>query len=971
MSEHMPPEDDPIIRGLRNAGIRPLPPAGAHHGPSVPRSVLLLIGVVLLCLVLFPFAAGRLADWLWYREIGFERVFLTKVIAQWSLGVPTALVAFLVLYGNARWALRGGDERIRRGPVSAVRSGADLRHAAHALFERGIEWLALPATAVLAVLVALGAAGQWRTVLQAAYGTPFGTSDPVFGRDVGYYVFSLPAIELVTGLLYGLLLLTLIAVVLPIHLFRGEIERGPRGIVIGARAQSHLAALGGLALIVTAVLIHFVRIPGLLFGNHLPLTGANYVDLHARLPALHVLSVVALVGGVLILWGGMRGRLVAMATRVVIVYVAATVLAALIPAAYQRLVVQPNELARETPQILNHITATRQAWGLDSITERELGTDTRLTPQLVAANRATIDNVRLWDREPLLQTFGQIQSIRTYYDFLAVDDDRYQIGGELRQVLLSAREMNTASLPTRGFINEHLTYTHGMGVTLGPSNEVTSEGLPVLFIKDLPPVSTIEVRVTRPQIYYGEMSNDFVLAPSRQREFDYPAGEGDAAAYSSYDGRGGVPVGSFARRLLYAMRFGSLNILLSNDLTDRTRIMYYRDVNERAERALPFVSFDRDAYLVITTDGRLVWMLDGYTTSGRYPYARAVDGGGVNYMRNSVKVTVDAYDGTVRAYLAAPNDPIIRTLTRIYPGLLQPLDSMPADLRAHVRYPQDLFQLQTALFATYHMANPETFYHREDQWQIPNLPSTTRANESQNRSSSDAFLRHMVMRLPGEREPEFILMRPFTPRQKDNLAAWMVARNDGANYGKLAVFRFPRQSLVFGPNQIVNRINQDTDVARQISLWDQRGSEVLRGELLVLPIEGALIYVQPLYLRAQGGRIPELKRVVAAHEGRVAMAETLDGALAALLAGGGGGAVVADSSAEAAVTPAPGDTTGVAPGAATTVPAGTADLVRQAREHYDRARAAQRSDDWATYGTEMRRLGELLRQLEVPRAPRP
>jgi uncharacterized membrane protein (UPF0182 family) len=970
MPERMPPDDDPIIRGLREAGIRPLRPPGARHGFPVPRSVLLLIVLVVVVLGFFPFLAGRLADWLWYREIGFERVFLTKIVAQWVLGVPTALVAFAVLYGSARFALRGATLPTVQSPVSQMRPGAQMREAAHALLERGLGWLVLPATAILALFIALGAAGQWRTLLQAMYGTPFGVSDAVFGRDVGYYVFTLPAIELVTGLLFALLLITLVAVVLPISLFRGEIERSPGGIVVGPRAQKQFAVLAGLLLLLTAVRIHFVRVPGLLFGEHLPLTGANYVDLHTRLPALRVLSVVALVGALLIVWGGLRGRLVPMALRVIIGYVAVSVLAAIVPAAYQRLVVQPNELARETPQILHHIRATRQAWGLDAIQEHELGIDTRLTPQLVAANRATIDNVRLWDREPLLQTFGQIQSIRTYYDFIAVDDDRYHIGGQLRQVLLSAREMNTASLPTRGFINEHLTYTHGMGVTLGPSNAVTSEGLPVLFIKDLPPVSSIDVKVTRPQIYYGELSNDFVLAPSRQREFDYPAGEGDAAAYSSYDGGGGVSVGSFARRLLYAVRFGSLNILLSNDLTDRTRILYYRDVHERAERALPFLLFDRDPYLVITDAGRLVWMLDGYTVSEHYPYARAV-GSGVNYMRNSVKVTVDAYDGAVRAYLAAPNDPIIRTLARIYPGLMQPLDSMPADLRAHLRYPEELFRVQTALFATYHMADPETFYHREDQWQIPQSPEVGGPTpSSEPRSTPEAFLRHMVMRLPGEANPEFILMRPFTPRQKDNLAAWIVARNDGANYGKLAVYRFPRQSLVFGPNQIVNRINQDTEVSRQITLWDQRGSEVLRGELLVLPIGGALIYVQPLYLRAQGGRIPELKRVVAAHEGRVAMAETLDGALAALLANGTGVVAAAPSVTE----PAAADTTAAATLGETpagAVPAGAATLVRQARDHYDRARAAQRADDWATYGAEMKRLGEVLRQLEAARSPRP
>ncbi|MBW8839302.1 MAG: UPF0182 family protein, partial [Gemmatimonadetes bacterium] len=908
----MPPEDDPIIRGLREAGIRPLRPIRTRRDSTAARSAILLIAIVLAFLVFLPFLAGRLADWLWYREIGFERVFLTKVVAQWALGVPTALLAFGVLYANARVAM-SGEPRPTRPPVTRMRGSLEMREAARALIGRGMEWFVLPATAVLSIVFGLAAASQWRTLLQAVYGTPFGVADPVFGRDVGYYVFTLPAIELVTGMLFGLLLLSLLAVVLPIHVFRGEILGSPRGVSIGPRAQTQLAVLAGLLLLLTAVRIHFVRIPGLLFGNHLPLTGANYVDLHTRLPALHVLSVVAFAGALLILWGGARGRLVAMAARVVVGYVVVWVLATLIPAAYQRLVVQPNELARETPQILDHIRATRQAWGLEGIEDHELTTDTRLTPALIASNRATVDNVRLWDREPLLQTFGQIQSIRTYYDFVAVDDDRYHVAGQLRQVLLSAREMNTASLPTRGFINEHLTYTHGMGVTLGPSNAVTTEGLPLLFIKDLPPVSSIDLRVARPQIYFGELSNDFVLAPSRQREFDYPAGEGDAAAYSSYDGRAGVPVGSFARRLLYAIRFGSLNILLSDDLTDRTRILYYRDVRERAERALPFLSFDRDPYLVITSDGRLVWMLDAYTTSARYPYAKATQDG-TNYMRNSVKVTIDAYDGVVRAYLAAPSDPIIRTLARIYPGLLLPLDAMPTDLRSHLRYPEDLFGLQTALFATYHMADPETFYHREDQWQIPDVPSAT--TDSEGRPRGQAFLRHMVMRLPGERDAEFILMRPLTPRQKDNLAAWMVARNDGPHYGKLAVYRFPRQSLVFGPNQIVNRINQDTEVSRQITLWDQRGSQVLRGELLVLPIEGALIYVQPLYLRAQGGRIPELKRVVVAHEGRVAMAETLDGALAALLSGGGVAAPAqvpdtsarTDTTAEAALGTTPGAT---------------------------------------------------------------
>jgi len=767
-------------------------------------------------------------------------------------------------------------------------------------------------------------------------------------------VFTLPVIEIVLSIATFCLGVGLFVIALPIHLATSAISSNRGRMSIAPAASRQLGVLGAALFVAMALRVYFVQIPSLLFGEHLALSGANYVDLHARLPALHVLSVAALASGAFLLRGAWRGALLPAAMRSVVAYAAVGVVAWAIPAAYQRLVVQPNELARETAQIVNHIRSTRQAWGIDSVEMREIGVETRLTPQTIAANRATIDNVRLWDREPLLQTFGQIQSIRTYYDFVAVDDDRYQIGGQQRQVMLSAREMNTAAIPTRGFINEHLTYTHGMGVTLGPSNEVTAEGLPVLFIKNLPPVSSVNVRITRPQIYFGELANDFVLAPSRQREFDYPSGEGDAAAYSTYDGRGGVPIGSFMRRLLFAVRFGSLNILLSGDLTDRTRILYYRDIRERAQRALPFLLFDRDPYMVIGDDGRLHWILDAYTASTRYPYAQPI-AGGVNYMRNSVKIVIDAYDGSVAAYLAVPQDPMIRTLASIYPGLMRPLDAMPADLRAHLRYPEDLFRVQTTLYATYHMGNPETFYHREDQWQVPGVRTATGATGG---AQGESFLRHMVMRLPGETVPEFILMRPFTPRQKDNLAAWMVARNDGANYGKLAVYRFPRQSLVFGPNQIVNRINQDTDVSRQITLWDQRGSEVLRGELLVLPIEGALIYVQPLYLRAQGGRIPELKRVVAAHEGRVAMAATLDEALGMLI----GGAVPAPSPVVAADSVA-------AP--ATPANASVEALTQRAVEHYDKARAAQRADNWAAYGEEMRKLGEVLRQLQEARGRRP
>jgi uncharacterized protein len=937
--------ETPIIRAV---------PGGRRRSPQPPdmrQRARLLMGFALVILVfaVLPFAATRLADWLWYRDLGFERVFLTKIAAQWTLGIVGGLAAFGIIFANVRAALRGVA---LDALLAETRLGAEARARA-AVLTRLAEIATTPAALLIAFFAALAAASQWRMALSFLYRTPFGVADPVFGRDVGYYVFTLPAVDAILGFVGTMLVLGgLLA--LPIYLARGVVFARPGWkVVVEPVAAVHLAILAAALLVLSAVRIHFVRVPSLLLVQHTPLFGASYTDLNARLPALRLLSVIALACAAAVVWGAVRGRLVRVGVRAIGAYFVAAILATIVPGMYQRLVVQANELTRESPQIVHHLRATRQAWGVDSVTRRELGGESRLTPAAIAANRATIDNVRIWDREPLLQTFGQIQSIRTYYDFEAVDDDRYQVGGQLRQLMLSARELNTDALPTRTFINEHLTYTHGMGLTAGPSNAVTSDGLPVLFVKDLPPVSTEPtLRITRPQIYFGELSNTFVLAPTRQREFDYPAGEGggEAAAYSSYGGRTGVHVASFLRRVLFAFRFGSLNILLSDDLTDSTRILYHRNVRERAERALPFLTFDRDPYLVIRPDGRLTWILDGYTRSDRYPYAQPW-ADGTNYVRNSVKVVIDAYDGDVRAYLADPSDPIIRTLARIYPGLLRPIASLEPDLRAHLRYPEDLFRMQTTVYATYHMGDPETFYHREDQWQIPGSGAAAEGNRS------TPFMRHIVMRLPGEREPEFILMRPFTPRQKDNLAAWMVARNDGEHYGKLVVYRFPRQSLVFGPTQVVNRINQDTEVARQISLWDQRGSQVIRGELLVLPIEQSLIYVQPLYLRAEGGRIPELKRVIVAHEGRVAMEESLDAGLARLF-GTGGRPATAPEPAVAADAPAQRPDTAMAA------------TIRQAIELYDRARAAQRNDDWAAYGAAMRQLGELLRRLNVERVPR-
>ncbi len=888
-------------------------------------ALVVLFGLILLLPALVQLAA----EWPWFSALGYGRVFTTRLVAQAVLGLGVGAVAWAFLYANLWVAQRGLVPNPLIVQFNAGASTVDVT--------RLLRRLTLPATLGVALLSASGAAGGWLGVLLFLHRTPFGVTDPVFGRDIGYYVFTVPVVASAIGLVTMLAALALTAVVL-LYLVRRDVVVFRRQVTVEPSARVHLAGLIALLFLLTALRVYFVGLPGLLYSTTGPLVGASYSDLHAELIGLRLVALAALAGGALVLWGATSHRLARNTLVAVGVYLGVWLLGvALYPTIVQRLVVAPNELVKETPQLARHIAATRRAWGLDSVVTRELTGESRLTERDIRANRPTIDNVRLWDRDPLLQTFGQLQEIRTYYDFVSVDDDRYWIDGQYRQVLLSPRELNSASLPTRTFINERLTFTHGMGLTLGPVNQVTQEGLPVLFIKDLPPVSSVSLRVTRPEIYFGELTDSWVFARTRQREFDYPSG--DENIFASYEGTGGVRVGSWLRRLVLAAYFRSLKVLLSSDITSDSRAMYFRNIRERARTALPFLLFDADPYLVVSDSGRLRWILDAYTATTRYPYAQPL-ADGTNYLRNSVKVVIDAFDGTVTAYLADPRDPLVLTLAKAFPGIFRPLDAMPADLRAHLRYPEDLFRVQSDLYATYHMAEPEIFYHREDQWQKPVL---SRAPER-----GDPFLRHMVMRLPEEHQAEFILMVPFTPRGKDNLASWMVARNDGQHYGQLVVYRFPKQSLVFGPTQIVNRINQDTDISGQITLWDQRGSEVIRGNLLVIPIEESLLYVQPLYLRAQGGRIPELKRVVVAYLNQVVMEETLEAGLARLF--GGATEPPAVAAARGAVA-RPGE-------------GRAADLARQAAELYQRAIAAQRAGDWASYGQQLSRLGEVLRQLQ-------
>jgi uncharacterized protein len=838
--------------------------------------------IFLLLFFAVPSLVRVYTDWLWFGEVGYQSVFTTALGTRIVLGV----VAFAAVFGWLAFHLRYALRSLRlAGPIIWTgQEGVQFELPGKAQLQR----LALAAAAILALPAALYASNQWMTWLAFRHGVPFGVADPVIGYDAAFYVFTLPFVDAIRG---GLMLLVVLAALGAgaVYALSGSLGLGPSGgLLLSRPAQRHLGLLAAGFFVLLAVGA-WLEIPRTLTTPAGIVSGASYSDVHARFPMHRLLvgvSIIAAILAAMAAYGRLRLLVIAAALYLLVSFGGEGYAAAV-----QRFIVTPNEQGRETPYIEHTIEFTRRAFGLENVEERELSGDELLTRDDINRNVATLRNVRLWDHRPLLDTFAQLQEIRPYYDFVSVNNDRYYIDGEYRQVMLSARELNSSALPNRTWVNERLTFTHGYGITLGPVNQVTQEGLPVLFIKDLPPVSSVDLEVTEPSIYFGELSNDHVFVGTRAREFHYPRGE--ANEWTQYTGSGGVAMDSLFKRLMFALRFRSQQIIFSTDITNDSRVLFNRRIGERVNLIAPFLWYERDPYIVVA-DGRLTWIQDAYTWSTRYPYSQAA-ANGVNYMRNSVKITVDAYNGTTTFYVADPDDPIVATYQRMFPTLFRPLGEMPAGLRRHVRYPQTLFTMQTAMYTTFHMENPEVFYNKEDQWEVPVI-------ESSDGKAEPMEPYYTIMRLPGQEEAEFIQMVPLTPRRKDNLAAWLVARSDGEQYGHLLVFRFPKQKVIFGPRQVVGRINQDQVIAPQITLWNQQGSQVIQGTLLVIPIEESLLYIRPLYLRAQGGRIPELKRVIVAHQNAIVMEETLEEGLDRLF-GQGASAGLRGGGPAAAVTP--------------------------------------------------------------------
>ena len=935
-----------------------------------------LIGFGILVLLLLWLVLSIYPDWLWFEKLMFSSVFWTMLLSKFGFGVGVWLVFILIISLNIYAA-----NRLSPGTGQEMAFRADGGYLAQlGLSGRTGSILFMAIILLVSVVLATKGSYQWDMFLRYWYQQPFGSTDPIFHRDIGFYVFSLPFYLFVQN---GLLVLFILVGLLTMGWYLKEgglqvigdltqAEGRPMSVpqvTIAPAVKKHLLFLAGIVVLLLAWGYH-LKVYKLLYSTYGPAFGASYTDVHIKILAYRALIVLSLALAALLFYNTRQPRKKVIWMSVGIWVGAVVVFATILPTVVQKFVVKPNELAKESTYIDYNIDYTRKAYNLDRITEVDFPASETLSAEDIEKQSVTIQNIRIWDERPLLQTYRQIQSIRLYYDFNNVDVDRYLIDNQLRQVMLAARELAVNQLPPQAntWVNRHLIYTHGYGLALSPVNEVTAEGLPHLLIKDLPPSFDADLKVERPEIYYGEKTDEYVLVKTKTEEFDYPRGEKNV--YTIYQGAGGVPITSFIRRMLFALEFMDPQILFTTYLNPESRIMYNRRIDTRVASIAPFLDYDGDPYLVVS-GGKLYWIQDAYTTSNMYPYSRRsykyLKNRKLNYIRNSVKVTIDAYNGDVCFYIVDEKDPLVKTYARIFPDLFKPFNEMPAGLKKHIRYPKDLFEIQVGTYTTYHMEDAQVFYNQEDLWEIPD------EIYSDTRQAMKPY--YIIIKLPGEDKAEFLLMLPFTPSKKDNMIGWLSARSDLPNYGNLFVYKLPKEKLVYGPMQIEARVDQQTEISRELSLWGQKGSRVIRGNLLAIPIGDSFIYVEPVYLeakqeerevtsaapakpkgfgkpkggttatldRSRAASLPELKRVIVAFGNRLVMEKDLDTALRGVL----------------------GEKISPTELASPRIP-GTLDIYNLgplALEHYNKAEEYLRQGNWAAYGTELEQLRGILKEM--------
>ncbi|MDP6600567.1 MAG: UPF0182 family protein [Candidatus Woesearchaeota archaeon] len=879
-----------------------------------------IFGLFIFIIAILLIILGVYAEWIWFESLNYLSVFKTVLFSKITLGAAVFISFFIFLLLN----------------FMILKRRADIVH----------QKIYLVIIFIVSLFAGLLSTTYWFTVLRFLNYVNFGFVDPLFRNDIGFYIFVLPFYNFVLGILLFLLaaILTITAVT---YLFTIKTKKAPKPdikegmsfgfeqpfqqikIEVPKKGRSHLAFLGGLLLIIFAAFFYLKRY-SILFSQRGAVFGAGFTDITITLPLYTILAALTVITAFIAfayIYNQNTKLLVGSIALILVVSFGGNIVAG----AVQSLYVQPNEFNLEEPYIKQNIKHTLFAYDINNVDTRDFPVTYDLTINDINKNKATIDNVRLWDWRPLLTTNRQIQLFRTYYEFLDVDVDRYKLDNKLRQLMVSPRELDQNQLADKAktWVNEKLVYTHGYGVVVSPVNKVSNEGLPELFVKDIPSkVEYKELRIAQPRIYFGEQSNDFIIVNTKSNEFDYPLGNENV--FTSYNGTDGIKLSNILKKAIFSIKLGSLNLFISSAVTKESKVLLNRDIIERVNALAPFLQYDTDPYVVIN-DGKLFWIIDAYTTSNDFPYSENI---GINYIRNAVKVVIDAYNGNADFYIIDKEDPLIQNYAKIFPKLFKDFEDMPNGLKEHIRYPEDLMRVQMRIYGTYHMKDTQVFYNREDVWRTPN----------EIYSSNEVELRpyYIILKLPDAEKEGFFLITPLIPRGKENMVAWFVAHSDPDNYGKLEVFRLSKQELTYGPMQIEARIDQDTEISQLLTLWDQQGSEVIRGNLLTIPLEQSFLYIEPVYLKASAaGALPQLKRVIVAYEDKVAMEETLQDALEVIFKGKIGKAKKKES---------------------VQMPETLPEKFKQASDLYKESQDALTQGNFAEYAEKIEELGRILNQ---------
>lgn len=922
-----------------------------RFGSIKAKGIGVLTAIIVLVIAFFRNIAVYLIDYQWFSEIGYKEVFFKKIITQMQFFVPSIIVLFILFY-------------VYLNSISAYstkHSGIVLSNVEKKVRSKAFFLSSLGLSFVLSLLFVLDI---WYEFLIFTNKTPFEISDPIFGKDIGYFIFSLPFLNQLYNFLI-VLIFVLAAVTILFNLFKFFTTKvsnehfdinvrpisNPKDIyrnILGA-ASKQLMFLGGIFFLLLTFGF-YLKTYDLLYSPRGVAYGAGYIDVNIGLPSYYIyMGICVLTAAVLILSRNKKNvKLAAFGPLLLIVVMVAS---GVISGVVQNIIVAPNEIVKEEKYQQNNITYTKYAYNLNKIQEKEFAVSQNLTREDIEKNNVTISNIPINDYRPAKDIYNQIQGLKNYYQFNDMDIDRYKINGVYRQVFISARELQTANIPKQtgtqaaSWINKYFKYTHGYGVALSPVNEVTASGQPRLFIRDIPVISEIDIKVDTPQIYFGELTKDFVIVNAREKEFDYPAT--NANVETEYNGTGGIKL-NILNRMLFAVKEGKINLLLSQDISSKSRIFINREIIKRVKKIAPFLTYDEDPYIVID-NGKLYWIIDAYTVSSRYPYSEPINSQtNINYIRNSAKVVIDAYNGTTEFYISDANDPLIKTYSKIFTTLFKPLEEMSEGLRSHIRYPQTLFDIQADIYKKYHMKSARELYNKSDIWDISTQiygTSTTQANAEAVESS------YLVMRLPGSGKEEFLLMVPYTPQGKTNMISWLAVKNDGENYGEMILYRFPSGKIVEGPMQVEGIVSQDTIIGPQLNLLATGGnSQVVRGNMLTIPIEDSILYVEPIYVKAlNANALPEQKKVILYFRNQVVMEDTLKKALDRIFP--------AKETVEKQPVPTP-------------APAGTSnvtveELIKRANDIFEAAQNAQRAGNWAEYGTKLTELEDILKQLNI------